>query len=72
MIKLRSYKKRAITLSRDLANYEPIIKSLNLLKVTDMFKLCQIKFYYIYIYTIITHRIIPKIKFCQKMLKIQH
>ena len=26
-----------------------IIKSLNLLKVTDMFKLCQIKFYYKYI-----------------------
>ena len=37
---------RSITLSSYLAHSEPIIKSLNLLKVTDMFKLCQIKFYY--------------------------
>ena len=36
---------RSITLTRYLAHYEPIIKSLNLLKVTDMLKLCQIKFY---------------------------
>ena len=40
---------RSITLSRYLAHSEPIIKSLNILKVTDMFKLCQIKFYYKYI-----------------------
>ena len=40
---------RSITLSRYLGHSEPIIKSLNILKVTDMFKLCQIKFYYKYI-----------------------
>ena len=40
---------RSITLSRYLAHSEPIIKSLNFLKVTDMFKLCQIEFYYKYI-----------------------
>ena len=40
---------RSITSSRYLAHSEPIIKSLNILKVTDMFKLCQIKFYYKYI-----------------------
>ena len=40
---------RSITLSRYLAHSEPIIKSLNVLKVTDIFKLCQIKFYYKYI-----------------------
>ena len=54
MIKLRNYKKerldlQCITLSGYLAHSEPIITSLNLLKVTDMFKLCQIKFYYKYI-----------------------
>ena len=50
--KIAQLQKRAIrsmTLSRYLAQFEPIIKSLKLLKVTDMFKLCQIKFYYKYI-----------------------
>ena len=48
--KIAQLQKRAIrsmTLSRYLAQFEPIIKSLNLLKVTDMFKVCQIRFYYI-------------------------
>ena len=40
---------RFITLSRYLAHSEHIIKSLNLIKITDMFKLCQNKFYYKYI-----------------------
>ena len=55
-----------ITLSRYLAHSEPIIKSLNFLKITDMFKLCQIKFYYKYIISQNLTEYFPGLNFARK------
>ena len=39
---------RIITLAKFNAHSEPIFKSLNLLKVQDVFEICQMKFYHNY------------------------
>ena len=47
-----NYKKRAvrlITLAKFNAHSEPIFKSLNLLKLQDIFEICQMKFYHNYL-----------------------
>ena len=45
----RAVRFKIITLAKFNAHSEPIFKSLNLLKVQDIFKICQIKFYHNYL-----------------------
>ena len=54
IVKLQKRAVRIISLSKYNAHTEPIFKSLKLLKVTDIFKVQELKFYYRY-----THRMLP-------------
>ena len=46
IFKLQKEAVRLITLAKFNAHSEPIFKSLNLLKVQDIFEICQMKFYH--------------------------
>ena len=49
IFKLQKKAVRLITLAKFNAHCEPIFKSLNLLKVQDIFEICQMKFYHNYL-----------------------
>ena len=49
IFKLQKRAVRLITLAKFNAHSEPIFKSLNLLKVQDIFEICQMKFYHNYL-----------------------
>ena len=55
IFKLQKKAVRIISLQKYNAHTEPIFKSLNLLKVSDIFSLCQLKFYYN-----LVHREVPE------------
>ena len=58
ILKLQKKAVRIITSAKYNAHTEPIFKKLSILKIHDLFSLCQLKFYHHYLYKLLPHHFI--------------